>query len=361
MEPDLWAKVLEPDNPFRRQLIDQVVSTALPESKNPDQVSVTVKAFMTADLPHELIELLEKIVLQNSAFSGNPNLQNLLILTAIKADHSRVMDYVNRLDNFDGPAVGEIAVSSELYEEAFAIFKKFTLNVPAVNVLLDNIGSIERAVEFANRVEEDDVWSQVGKAQLKEDLVSDAISSFIRANDTTQFLDVIRAAERVDAYHDMVEYLLMVRKKVKEPKVDAELAYAYAKIERLGDLEDFIAQPHVANLQTVGDRMFEEELYEAAKLIFTHISNYGRLASTLLKLKQFQSAVDAARKANSARTWKEVCFACVDAEEFRLAQISGLNIIVQVQKTHTHHHHPHPPNHPHHHRSCTWRYMNTCP
>jgi clathrin heavy chain len=46
---------------------------------------------MTTDLPHELIELLEKIVLQNSAFSGNFNLQNLLILTAIKADPSRVM------------------------------------------------------------------------------------------------------------------------------------------------------------------------------------------------------------------------------------------------------------------------------
>jgi clathrin heavy chain len=47
-----------------------VVSTALPESKNPEQVSVTVKAFMTAELPEQLIELLEKIVLQNSAFSG---------------------------------------------------------------------------------------------------------------------------------------------------------------------------------------------------------------------------------------------------------------------------------------------------
>lgn len=35
-----------------------------------------------------------------------------------------------RLDNFDGPAVGEIAVANELFEEAFAIFKKFNLNVP---------------------------------------------------------------------------------------------------------------------------------------------------------------------------------------------------------------------------------------
>ncbi|KAL3681952.1 hypothetical protein R1sor_024908 [Riccia sorocarpa] len=330
MDADLWAKVLDPENPFRRQLIDQVVSTALPESKNPEQVSATVKAFMTADLPHELIELLEKIVLQNSAFSGNPNLQNLLILTAIKADKSRVMDYINRLDNFDGPAVGEIAIGAELYEEAFVIFKKFNLNVQAVNVLLDNIRNIDRAVEFANRVEEDEVWSQVGKAQLREGLVSDAIESFIRANDATQFNDVIRAASNVNAYDDLVKYLLMVRKKVKEPKVDSELIYAYAKIDRLGEIEEFIVQPNVANMQTVGDRLFDEALYEAAKIIFTHISNWARLASTLVKLQQFQGAVDAARKANSSRTWKEVCFACVDAEEFRLAQICGLNIIVQV-------------------------------
>jgi hypothetical protein len=52
-----------------------VVSTALPESRNPEQVSVTVKAFMARELQSELIELLEKIVLHNSAFSSNANLQ----------------------------------------------------------------------------------------------------------------------------------------------------------------------------------------------------------------------------------------------------------------------------------------------
>ncbi|GAB2274517.1 Clathrin heavy chain [Dionaea muscipula] len=331
MDLELWEKVLSPDNnEYRRQLIDQVVSTALPESKSPEQVSAAVKAFMTADLPHELIELLEKIVLQNSAFSGNFNLQNLLILTAIKADPSRVMDYINRLDNFDGPAVGEVAVEAQLYEEAFAIFKKFNLNVQAVNVLLDNIHDINRAVEFAFRVEEDAVWSQVAMAQLREGLVSDAIESFIRADDATQFLEVIQAAENANVYHDLVNYLLMVRQKVKEPKVDSELIYAYAKIDRLGEIEEFILMPNVANLQNVGDRLYDEALYEAAKIIFAFISNWAKLACTLVKLKQFQGAVDAARKANSSKTWKEVCFACVDAEEFRLAQICGLNVIIQV-------------------------------
>ncbi|EEC68683.1 hypothetical protein OsI_37138 [Oryza sativa Indica Group] len=289
MDGDLWDKVLQPENEYRRQLIDQVVSTALPESKSPEQVSAAVKAFMTADLPHELIELLEKIVLQNSAFSGNFNLQNLLILTAIKADPSRVMDYVNRLDNFDGPAVGEVAVEAQLFEEAFAIFKKFNLNVQAVNVLLDNIRSIERAEEL--------------HSVLKKMLFGARLPR---------------------------PSCVKVWQKAREPKVDGELIFAYAKIDRLSDIEEFILMPNVANLQNVGDRLYDEELYEAAKIIYAFISNWAKLAVTLVKLKQFQGAVDAARKANSAKTWKEVCFACVDAEEFRLAQICGLNIIVQV-------------------------------
>lgn len=51
---------------------------------------------------------------QGSDFSENKNLQNLLILTAIKADRERVMDYVNRLDNFDGPEIAKIAASEQV-------------------------------------------------------------------------------------------------------------------------------------------------------------------------------------------------------------------------------------------------------
>jgi clathrin heavy chain len=34
----------------------------------------------------------------------------------------------------------------------------------------------------------------------------------------------------------------------------------------------------------------------------------------------------------STRTWKEVCFACVDNEEFRLAQMCGLHIVVHADE-----------------------------
>lgn len=46
----------------------------------------------------------------------------------------------------------------------------------------------------------------------------------------------------------------MVRKKVKDSKVDTELVFAYAKTEQLGPLEEFISGTHQANLQSVGDR-----------------------------------------------------------------------------------------------------------
>ncbi|CAF1340315.1 unnamed protein product [Rotaria magnacalcarata] len=62
-DPVLLESVLRADNQYRRPLIDQVIQTALAETKDPEEVSVTVKAFITAGLPNNLIELLEKIVI----------------------------------------------------------------------------------------------------------------------------------------------------------------------------------------------------------------------------------------------------------------------------------------------------------
>lgn len=44
------------------------------------------------------------------------------------------MDYIARLDNFDGPEIAEFALNPDyaMYEEAFTIYKKFNLFVDAV-------------------------------------------------------------------------------------------------------------------------------------------------------------------------------------------------------------------------------------
>ena len=331
MDVDLWAHVLADDNPHRRNLIDQVVSTALPESKNPEQVSVTVKAFMTAEMPQELIELLEKIVLQNSAFNNNPNLQNLLILTAIKADKTRVMDYINRLDAFNGPEVGEIAVGNELYEEAFAIFKKFDLHLDAMKVLLECLESIERGSEYASGGPPGGVEparqgaARGGRRERRRR----------RVHQSRRLLRPRRRHRRRQAPRRLRGARVVSGDGAQEGEGRQgghRALLRVRRIDKLSDLEEFIATPNAANRAVVGDRCFDEGLYEAAKVMFISDSNWGRLASTLVKLHQFQAAVDAARKANSAKTWKEICFACVDEGEFRLAQLCGLNIIVQADE-----------------------------
>ncbi|KXZ42859.1 hypothetical protein GPECTOR_114g310 [Gonium pectorale] len=331
-DPGLWQKVLDESNTHRASLIEQVVGTALPESRNPEQVSVTVKAFMAQGLQSELIELLEKIVLQNSAFSNNANLQNLLILTAIKSDKTRVKGYIYRLENFDGPAVAEKAIENGLAEEAFEIYKKFNKRVEAIKVLLEQLKDLARAYEWASKCDEAPVWSELAHEQLAAGQVAEAIASYLKASDSTRYVAVTEAAKGSGCYDDLVKYLLMVRKRVKEAKVDTELVYAYAKTSNMAALEEFISATHQANLQACGDRCYEEGLYEAARVLFAHLPNYGRLASTLVRLRQFQQAVDAARKANSPKTWKEVCYACVDEKEFRLAQLCGLAIIVNADE-----------------------------
>jgi len=238
----LWERVLAPENAHRRELIDQVTSTALPETKNPDEVSTTVKAFMAAKLPNELIGLLEKLVLTGATeFASNKNLQNLLIITAIRCSHepgappNRAMEYINRLDNFDGPAIAEIALRDEyaLYEEAFAIYCKGNDHLSAVNVLLNRIASIDRAAEYAARVNDKDVWSMLATAQLTANLIHDAINSYIKAADSSQYQLVIASSEREEKFEDLVRFLEMARKTLKERVIDSALVYALAKTNRL--------------------------------------------------------------------------------------------------------------------------------
>lgn len=91
--------------------------------------------------------LLEKIVLHNSDFAKYKKLQNLLIITAIKSDQSRVMDYINRLDNYDGVEIAKIALDPKykLYEEVFTIYKKQNMHSEALDVLVEKIEDLQRA------------------------------------------------------------------------------------------------------------------------------------------------------------------------------------------------------------------------
>jgi clathrin heavy chain len=172
------------------------------------------------------------------------------------------------------------------------------------------------------------VWSKLARAQLDNQLVTESIASYIKAKDPSDYLLVIAAAHNVDNYEDLVPYLKMARKDIKEAALDTELIYAFARTRKLSELEEFVSSPNVAKIDVTGERCFEEGLFEAAKILFQNINNNAKLSLCYVNLEMYREAVDAATKANSISTWKEVNAACVRAEEFRLANICGLHIIV---------------------------------
>ncbi|KAK7550667.1 clathrin heavy chain [Phyllosticta citricarpa] len=331
-DPEIWDYVLSSNNLFRRSVVDQVIATAVPESQEPDKVSIAVKAFISNDLPGELIDLLEKIILEPSAFSDNPTLQNLLMLTAAKSDKGRLMGYIQQLEHYSPDDIAAQCIELGMYDEAFEIHKKHNNHLEAVSVLVDHIVSIDRAQEYADRVDLPEVWSKVAKAQLDGLRVTDSIESYIRAQDPSNYNEVIEIATHAGKDEDLIKFLRMARKTLREPPIDTALAFCFARTNQLAELEDFLRATNVADVEASGDKAYEEGYHEAAKIFYTSISNWAKLATTLVHLEDYQAAVECARKANSTKVWKQVNEACVAKKEFRLAQICGLNLIVHAEE-----------------------------
>ena len=80
-----------------------------------------------------------------------------------------------------------------------------------------------------------------------------------------------------------------------------------------------------------GQRALDDDMLDAARVLFNNTGNFAQLALVLCKLDKLQDAVEAARKANHVTTWITVAKMCVDKEEFRMAQQAGMHIIIEPQ------------------------------
>lgn len=69
--------------------------------------------------------------------------------------------------------------------------------------------------------------------------------SYIKAEDPSNFAEVIEISNHAGKHDDLVRFLQMACKSLREPKIDTELAYAYAKTDRLHDMEDFLGMTNV--------------------------------------------------------------------------------------------------------------------
>jgi clathrin heavy chain len=64
-----------------------------------------------------------------------------------------------------------------------------------------------------------------------------------------------------------------------------DLAYTYAKTDRLHDMADFLGTTNFAGILKVGEKCPEDELYQAARLLFTRISNWARYHTHIIGQK----------------------------------------------------------------------------
>lgn len=64
----------------------------------------------------------------------------------------------------------------------------------SIQVLIDHVGNLDRAYEFAEKCNEPAVWSQLARAQLSHGLVKEAIDSYIKADDPSQYMEVVDVA-----------------------------------------------------------------------------------------------------------------------------------------------------------------------
>uniref|UniRef100_A0A8C9HME2 Clathrin heavy chain n=1 Tax=Piliocolobus tephrosceles TaxID=591936 RepID=A0A8C9HME2_9PRIM len=112
--------------------------------------------------------------------------------------------------------------------------------------------------------------------------------------------------------------------------IDSELVYAYAKLKKLSDMTKFITSTNSANLQMIGDRLYKEQEYESAKILYSSIPNNQKLTVCYLKLKEYALAIEAAKKAKSLKTWKEVNFICVKYKQLKFAHVAGLQLIMHA-------------------------------
>ena len=125
--------------------------------------------------------------------------------------------------------------------------------------------------------------------------------SYIKAEDPANFAEVIEISNRAGKHDDLVRFLQMACKPLREPRIDTELAYAYAKTDHLYDMEDFFSMTNVVDILEVGEKCFEDELYQAARLLFTGILNWACPATTLIYLGENQAPVESARKARNTQ------------------------------------------------------------
>ena len=124
--------------------------------------------------------------------------------------------------------------------------------------------ALDAAEAFAAEVNLPEVWAKLGREQLEQSDLQKAMASFIKARDVGPYAAVLKAAHHAGSYHDLLDYLRMVREEIESGKkgegtefpsivqVHSELIYILVKTSKLSKLEEMLAGPNDGDIVEMG-------------------------------------------------------------------------------------------------------------
>jgi len=113
----------------------------------------------------------------------------------------------------------------------------------ALDILIEKIEDLQRAEDYAEKVNQPEVWSKLGYTYLSNMKVTYAMEAFMKCKDHTYYNGVIsqiegepESEEKDFKYPLFIKYLLMVREATKDQAIDNALTFSYAKLDKLTEL-----------------------------------------------------------------------------------------------------------------------------
>ncbi|EKX72660.1 clathrin heavy chain, putative [Theileria equi strain WA] len=306
------------------RLCEEVIGLAA-ESTNTSEISCIIKAFMECDMNEQLISILEQLLLTQTQFSSNANLQNLLLATTIKTNPEKLEEYLVKLENYEVDSLAKMANDLGLYRSSFLILKKSGRHLEALNALLKLENVLGEAEAYANEVNKSNVWFTLARAYMDKKMQNEAINAYLKSENINDHALIKREVKDPQLFS---RWLKESRKLKDSREIDTDLLFHLAK---MGDSEEFTSLlngKHHADLNQVGDSLIECKLYKEAVKLYNMIPNHAKLAVCYVNMENYEGASNSALKSRNPRVLKHVFDVCLDKGQVEMANKVGLDLIL---------------------------------
>ena len=115
---------------------------------------------------------------------------------------------------------------------------------------------MDRAAEYADKINNKEVWTELGISYLKNSQFEESIDALVKANNPNFYQDLIDLNKDINNNEKLLVYFDMARKIKKDMIIDNEYIMCLAKLNRLNDIESFIKKSHSADLARTGDKLY---------------------------------------------------------------------------------------------------------